>query len=340
MASIGCRAGHPVRGPSLEEAIELGSWAPLEQMERKAKRCGLLQQAQPTTPRPSQTLATPVRWEGRSPMASPMSVPSQPQAHLLFGRTHTSRPEQPSPRESSQAARGYSMRSGRSWTPIMQRHQHLDSWEPAARTSTRHVSKMADVSEKFHKKPIGDNNTRRFNARAALLRMLVNESKAACEPPSDPREKMRRRLQRREARAEANRWKLQPQHQATYEQEYAAAVNKSAVLMNTRELAASWAANDSNVSSSTGWSQGFAASARGRSNIYAHRDATRNQSLTERASRAAYIEGDSALQPTVGTIGRLSHNGMPHPPNRDATLSLAAQAEAQVMRQLVGNAAV
>ncbi len=326
MTSIGCRAGHPMPGPSLEESIELGSWAPLGQMERAAKRrLAAAEHAHAGTSR--QASAAPRRWEGRSPMATPPTVSALQQAHLLFGRTHTSRPEQPSPRLPSQAARGHSMRRGRSWTPIMQRHHHLDSWEPAARTSTRHMSKLADVSEKFRKKPVGDINTRRINAHAALLRMLTRESKAACEPTPDPREDARRRLERREQRADEHRWTLRPPNQATREQQHAAAVNGSARMMDSRELAASWAANETHNSSNNGWSLGFAASARGRSNIYAHRDAARSRSLTERSGEWRN-----------GSRGKSHTQSMePHPPGLTAA---AAQAEAEVLRQLFGSGGI
>lgn len=328
MTSIGCRAGHPLRGPSLEESIELGSWAPLEELERRANR-------QPSyelwrTTMPKQALAgTPGRWEGRAPMPTPLSVSAQPQAQLLFGRTHATRPEQPSPRAPSQAARGHSMRFGRSWTPIMQRYHHLDSWEPAAKTSTAYVSKLADVSAKDHKKPVGDNNTRRLNAHAALLRMLAKESVAACEPPPDPRVAVRQRLERQEIRAEAERWALCPPDQATCAQQHAAAVNRSAVVMSSRQLASSWAANETHRSSTTGWSQGFAASARGRTNIYAHRSATR--SLTDRSSNDRRAELGTAQTPN-----EQSCSSMPHPPDRARRLDPAACAEAEVLRQLLG----
>jgi hypothetical protein len=341
MTSIGCRAGHPMRGPSLEESIELGSWAPLEQMERRAakRRPAPAERAHAGTPRQQQASGTPRRWEGRSPMATPPTVSALRQAHLLFGRTHATRPEQPSPRSPSQAARGHSMRCGRSWSPIMQRHHHLDSWEPAACTSTRHVSKLADVSEKFHKKPVGDNNSRRVNAHAALLRMLAKESKAACEPPADPREEVRRRLERREQRANEDRWALRPPNEATHEQQHAAAVNGSAKLMDARELAASWAANETHGSSNNGWTLGFAASARGRSSIYAHRDAARSRSLTERldeprnGSRRPAV-ADRTPQSHGQLLGSHTHSGEPRSPDWAAT---AAQAEAEVLRQLLGS---
>jgi hypothetical protein len=343
MTSIGCRAGHPLRGPTLEEAIEVGAWAPLEQLEKNAKR--RLSAAPPTT---GSALGTPRRWEGRSPMASPPSSPTQSQAKLHFGLTHASRPLQPSPRNSSPAARGQSMRSGRSWTPIMQRHVHLDSWAPAACTSTAHVSKMADVTEKFHKKAVGDNNTRRVNAHAALLRMLARESEAANEPPPDPAETVRQRTQRKELRADADRWKMRPPNQATYEQEHAAALNSSAVIMGPRELAASWAANERQGSSNTGWTQGFAASARGRTNIYAHR-AARNRSHTARETGNSTSPSDTTAGAHVApehSRGAVSwappHAGTPRSPQarQNAAMSPSARAEAEVMRQLLGDDAV
>lgn len=346
MTSIGCRAGHPVRGPSLEESMELGSWAPLEQLERAAKRRLVRAGQSSRTPRqpsgtPRQSSGAPVRWEGRSPMVSPPVVSARLQAHMLFGRTHATRPEQPSPRTPSQAARGHSMRCGRSWTPIMQRHQHLDSWEPAARTSTTHMSKLSDISGRLHQKPVGDINTRRLNAHAALLRNLVKESKARSEPPPDPREEARRRLRRREMRADAARWDMRSPDQATLEQQEAAAMNGSAAILDERELAASWAANETNKSSSTGWSQGFAASARGRSNIYAHRNAARSRSLTDRSGerRTGAALACRAPRPLDELLSWPPHSGTPRPPDRAATTSPATRAEAEALRQLLlGNA--
>ena len=343
MTSIGCRAGHPVRGPSLEESMELGSWAPLEQLERAATRRAAGQPSR--TPRqssgtPRQSSDAPVRWAGCSSIVSAPIVSARLQAHMLFGRTHATRPEQPSPRTASHAARGHSLRCGRSWTPIMQRHQHLDSWEPAARTSTTHMSKLADISGRLHQKPVGDINTRRLNAHAALLRNLVKESKARSEPPPDPQEEARRRLQRREMRSAAARWDMRSPDQATLEQQHAAAVNGSAAIMDERQLAASWAANETNKSSNTGWSQGFAASARGRSNIYAHRNAARTRCLTERSGerRTEAAVACRAPQPLDALLSWPSHSGTPRPPDRAATLSPATHAEAEALRQLLGNA--
>ena len=348
--SIGCRAGHPTRGPSLEVAMSVGTHAPLDQMLRNARERNAASPATGVTPltwgSSPKPPATPRRWEGRSPIASPPSSPTSAQARMLFGRTHASRPQQPSPRLASPAARGQQNHSGRSWTPIMQRHVHLDSWEPKQATTSATVSKLADVTTKFHKKPVGDNNTRRVNAHAALLRMLAREAQEGAEPSPDPEiAAVAMRTMRLEDRADADRWFMQPPNEATMLLDASKLLNRNAEVMGTRELAGSWAENELAPSSSAGWSQGFAASSRGRTNIYAHRAAAARPPLHDspaptppsarRSARSGMGSGGVyAAHPAGGMVGWA---GTPHSPR---IMSPGTCAEAEAMRQLLGSGSV
>lgn len=328
--------------------MAVGTHATLAQMEIQHSARRRSNAARPaltwgSSPKPP---ATPRRWEGRSPIASPPSSPTSAQARLIFGRTHADRPQQPSPRLASPAARGQQNHSGRSWTPIMQRHVHLDSGEPKQATTTACISKLADVTTKFHKKPVGDNNTRRVNAHNALLRMLAREAEEAQDPAPDPEVAAAAMCTARlAARADADCWHMRAPNAATIRLDAAKSLNRNAAMMGPRELAGSWTENELVPSSNTGWSQGFAASSRGRTNIYAHREAAAaavplDDTPTPPSARRSARGGTSSSQGYAAADAGGRMLGWAGTPRSARVMSPGAYAEAETMWQLLGSGGV
>jgi len=288
----------PNRGPTTEESLAVGTFVAIPELEQRVHRRIKRSMEPRPPPRP------PARWEG-----SPRAAPSA-RAALFFD----------------------SPRSSRQWTPIMQRDAHLDSWTPKAATTTRRIAELADVSDHNHAKPVGDPNTRRVKAHAALLRNIRREAEAAAAGPPDPAAQRRFRETRREERAAQDRWTMRPASPRA-----AAAAAETSISdreleaehsLTHRELAASWARGEQHPSSSAGWSQGFAAAARGSTHIYAHRTLASGR-------RAAHPARTSSRSGSGSSVA--SSWGMPtaaHPP-ADGVMSPGTQAEQIALQKLL-----